>query len=102
MKKENKGLLIRISVLIVLIIVIVLLFLQPWSSPVYTAHAEVTLYRTLKDGSLLTKKMENEKGKRYILIRDEDTMAPEYINKEEYQRLVAENPLTLADETQNQ
>jgi hypothetical protein len=56
----------------------------------------------LKDGSLLTKKMENEKGKRYILIRDEDTMAPEYINKEEYQRLVAENPLTLADETQNQ
>lgn len=67
---------------------------------VYTAHAEVELYRLLEDGSLLTKEMENEEGKRYILIRDEESMTPEYISKEEYKRLVAENPLTVADGTQ--
>ena len=66
---------------------------------VYTVHAEVTLYRTLEDGGLLTKKMENEEGKRYILIRDEDSMTPEYISKEKYERLVSENPLAQADET---
>ena len=69
---------------------------------VYTADAEVTLYRTLQDGGLLTKKMENEKGKRYILIRDKESMEPEYISKEEYERLVTENPLTVTDGTQNQ
>ena len=78
---------------------IIALLYRPWAAPVYTAHAEVTLYRNLDDGGLLTKKMENEEGKRYILIRDADSMIPEYVSQDEYERLVSENPLTRTDET---
>jgi len=99
MKKEKKGLIAGMAILTCLIGAILALLYEPWARPVYTAHAEVTLYRTLEDGGLLTKKMENEEGKRYILIRDEDSMTPEYISKEKYERLVSENPLAQADKT---
>jgi len=83
-------------------IVLLLAVLTYRKEKFYTVHAEVEFYRTLEDGSLLTKNMENEKGKRYILIRDEESMIPEYISKEEYDRLVSENPLIIINETQNQ